>query len=73
VHAPVAIPNPRRTDVLDPSFDAGLIAATGLVVIGRGVELQNPAGAPDHECHAGPGIAAKSGRECLEKAIGGEK
>lgn len=47
VHPAIAVANPRRADVLDPSCDVGLIAAAGLVVVARSVEFQDPAGSPD--------------------------
>lgn len=47
VHAAIAVAHPCRADVLDPSCDVGLIAAAGFVMVGQGVELQDPAGSPD--------------------------
>lgn len=47
VHAPLAIANPRLTDLPNAGFDAGLLAAAGTVLVGRGVDFQHPAGPPD--------------------------
>ena len=47
MNAPVAIADPRGANLLDPSFKAGLLTATGFVMKGRAIELQNAACAPD--------------------------
>src|SRR5580692_406977 len=45
--APVAIADPRGANLLNPSFQAGLLTATGFVMKGRAIEFQNAACAPD--------------------------
>jgi hypothetical protein len=45
--APVAIADPRGANLVDPSFKAGLLTATGFVMKGRAIEFQNAACAPD--------------------------
>lgn len=47
VDAPIAVAHPRLTDLPDPGVKTGLLGAAGLVVIGGGVDLENPAGPPD--------------------------
>ena len=47
VHTPVTVAHARRTDVLDPGFEPGLIVPTSLVVVGGRVDLENPARTPD--------------------------
>jgi hypothetical protein len=47
--APVAIADPRGADLLDPSFEAGLLAATGFVMISRPIEFQDAARPPDRD------------------------
>ena len=47
MNAPVAIADPRDANLLDPSFKAGLLTATGFVMKGRAIEFQNAARAPD--------------------------
>jgi hypothetical protein len=49
VHAPVAVANTRGADFLDASLKAGLIGSTGAIVVGRGVELGDPASPPDRD------------------------
>jgi hypothetical protein len=39
--------HPRGADLLDPGFKAGLTGATGFLMVGRGIELEHPTGAPD--------------------------
>jgi hypothetical protein len=45
--APVAIADPCGANLLDPSFKAGLLTATGFVMKGRAIEFQNATCAPD--------------------------
>ncbi len=47
MHAPIAVAHARRANLLDSGFDAGLIGATGFVVVSGRVEFENPARAPD--------------------------
>ena len=47
VDAPISVAHPRRADILDPAFEAGLLAATGFVMEGRRIELKHPTGPPD--------------------------
>ena len=49
MHAAVAIPHAGRTNVFDPGFDSGLVVPTGLVVVGGGIDFENPAGTPDRD------------------------
>jgi hypothetical protein len=41
--APVAIADARGANLLDPGFEAGLLAATGFVMKGRAIEFQDAA------------------------------
>jgi hypothetical protein len=36
MHAPIAVAQARRANLLDPGFEAGLIGATGFVVVSGG-------------------------------------
>jgi hypothetical protein len=47
MHAAIAVTHARRANLLNPSFKAGLIGATGFVMVARGVEFQKPTGSPD--------------------------
>ena len=47
--APVAVADPRGPNLLDPSFQAGLLAATGFVMIGGPIEFQDRARPPDRD------------------------
>jgi hypothetical protein len=47
MHAAVAIPHAGRTNVFDTGFDSGLVVPTRLVVVGGGIDFENPAGPPD--------------------------
>ena len=47
--APVAIADPRGPNLLDPSFQAGRLAATGFVMIGGPIEFQDRARPPDRD------------------------
>ena len=45
--ASVAVPDACTANLFDPSFETGLLAATGFVMIGGPIELQDAACAPD--------------------------
>jgi hypothetical protein len=47
VDAPVAVAHARLADLFDAGFDAGLLAAAGFVMIGRTIEFEDAARAPD--------------------------
>src|SRR5579863_9167472 len=47
--APVAVADPRGANLLDPSFQAGLLAAARFVVIGGTIEFQAAARPPDRD------------------------
>ena len=47
VHAAVAVAHPRLADLLDPPGQPGLPGATRPVVVGRRVDLEDPARPPD--------------------------
>ena len=47
--APVAIPNARLADLFDAGFEAGLLVAARLVMIGGPIEFQDGARPPDRE------------------------
>jgi len=47
VDAAIAIADTRLADIADAGFDAGLLAAPGFVVAGRGVHFQHPANPAD--------------------------
>lgn len=47
MHAAVAVAHTRRADLLDARFEAGLIGATGLVVVAGCVELDHATSPPD--------------------------
>ena len=42
--------DPRGANLLDPSFQAGLHAATRFVMIGGPIEFQDAARPPDRDC-----------------------
>jgi hypothetical protein len=45
--APIAISDAGLADLPNAGFNAGLLAAAGLVMIGRSVDFQDPASPPD--------------------------
>jgi hypothetical protein len=45
--ASVAVPDACSASLFDPSFETGLLAATGFVMIGGTIKLQDAACAPD--------------------------
>jgi hypothetical protein len=49
MHTAVAVSHAGRTNVFDPSLDSGLVVPTGLVVVGGGINFENPAGPPDRD------------------------
>jgi hypothetical protein len=46
---PVSVTDARGADLLDPGFEAGLLAATGFVMKGRAIEFQDAARPPDRD------------------------
>jgi hypothetical protein len=49
VDTPIPIPNTRLGDLLHARLECGLVGSAGAIVIGRGVDLENPAGPPDRD------------------------
>jgi hypothetical protein len=47
VDAPVPIANARLANLLDAGFNAGLLATTGFVMVGRTIEFEDAARPPD--------------------------
>ena len=45
--APVPVADARLENLLDAGFDAGLVATTGFVMVGRTIEFQDAARPPD--------------------------
>jgi hypothetical protein len=58
--ASVAVPDACSANLFDPSFETGLLAATGFVMIGRTIELQDAARAPDRYAHSSQTVVASS-------------
>jgi hypothetical protein len=49
MHAPVAIPDARLADLLDPQLESGLLAALGLVAVKRPVDPERLTRLPDRD------------------------
>src|ERR1700733_16135462 len=47
MNAPIAIANPRLTNLFDPLFESSLSGATRLVVVGGRIDQEHAAGSPD--------------------------
>jgi hypothetical protein len=59
VHTPIAIPDTRLTDLLDPLLEIGLAAALGLVDIKRSIDPEGRTGAPDRNLPVAPKLVDK--------------